>query len=93
MNVALDILRKSLLAMLMAGAMVTVASAAEPPKGLEEALQAALQSKRGVTVYVNGQSLGGAVTRVEAGKWIELRNQEFSRIVVRWSRIDGVALP
>ncbi|MET0988921.1 MAG: hypothetical protein ABW034_26335 [Steroidobacteraceae bacterium] len=93
MSVAIGVMRKSFFAMLLSSAMLTVASAGDPPKGLEEALLAALQNKRGVTVYVNGQSIGGTVTRVERGAWIELRNQEFSRIVVRWNRIDGVALP
>ena len=93
MSAAIEVMRKSFLALLMSSAMLTVASAGEPGKALEEALQAALQSKRGITVYVNGQSIGGAVTRVEPGALIELRNQEFSRIVVRWNRIDGVALP
>jgi hypothetical protein len=42
---------------------------------------------------VNGQAIGGAITRVEPGKYVELRNQEFSRIVVRWDSIDGIAMP
>ena len=93
MNVAMGVMRKSFIGMLMLGAAVTGTEAAEPAKGLEDALQAALQSKRGITVYVNGQTVGGAVTRVEPGAWVELRNQEFGRIVVRWDRIDGIALP
>lgn len=85
--------RKPFFALVLASATMTGASAAEPAKGLEEALQAAMASKRGIQVYVNGQAIGGAVTRVEPGAFIELRNQEFGRIVVRWDRIDGVALP
>lgn len=78
---------------LMLSALCASAMAADSPKGLEDALQAALQSKRGITVYVNGQTVGGAVTRVEPGSLIELRNQEFGRIVIRWDRIDGIAMP
>jgi len=89
-SLSIGALRNSFLGLVMAA---SGAMAAEPAKGLEDALNVAMQSKRGITVYVNGQSIGGAVTRVEAGSFVELRNQEFGRIVVRWDRIDGVALP
>ena len=85
-------MRTILLAMVLAGATLT-ASAAEPSKALEDAFNAALASKRGVTLYVNGQTIGGAITRIEPGKFIELRSQEFSKIVVRWESIDGIAMP
>ena len=38
------------------------------------------------------QAIGGAVVRIEAGAFVELRNQEFGRIVIRLDRIDAVAL-
>ena len=85
-------MRTILLAMFLAGATVT-ASAAEPSKALEEAFNAALASKRGVTLYVNGQTIGGAITKIEPGKFVELRNQEFGRIVIRWESFDGIAMP
>ena len=84
--------RKSFLALLLAGAAMS-ALAAEPLKGLEDAFNAAIASKRGVTLYVNGQTIGGAITKIEPGQWVELRNQEFGKIVVRWERIDAIALP
>ena len=93
MSLSIGVLGRSLFGMTMASATVAGALAAEPANGLEDALNAAMQSKRGVTVYVNGQSIGGAVTRIEAGSFIELRSQQFGRIVVRWDRIDGIALP
>jgi hypothetical protein len=93
MSSSAGVLRKSFLGVIMASTMLSHAMAAEPAKGLEDALSAAMASKRGINVYVNGQTIGGAVTRVEPGVFIELRNQEFGRIVVRWDRIDGVALP
>jgi hypothetical protein len=93
MSSSVGVLRKSFLGVIMASTMLSQAMAAEPAKGLEDALSAAMASKRGINVYVNGQTIGGAVTRVEPGVFIELRNQEFGRIVVRWDRIDGVALP
>jgi len=84
---------KSFLVMMVLAAATMSASAADLPKGLEDALNAAQASKRGVTLYVNGQTIGGAITKVEPGQYVELRNQEFGKIVVRWERIDGIALP
>ena len=69
------------------------AGAAEATHGIEQALTAAQQDKRGITVYVNGQTIGGAVTRVEPGQWVEMRNQTSGRIIVRLDRIDAVAAP
>jgi len=84
--------RKSFLALVLAGVAMS-ALAAEPLKGLEDAFNAAIASKRGVTLYVNGQTIGGAITKIEPGQWVELRNQEFGKIVVRWERIDAIAMP
>ena len=70
-----------------------VAHAADAAHGIEQALASAQQDKRGVTLYLNGQTIGGAVTRIEPGQWVELRNQQASRIIVRLDRIDGIAAP
>ena len=84
---------KSFLVMVVLACSAVSVSAADAPKALEDAINAALASKRGVTLYVNGQTIGGAITKVEPGQYVELRNQEFGKIVVRWERIDGIALP
>lgn len=60
---------------------------------IEEALTSAKESKRGIIVFIAGQTVGGAVVSLQSGSHVELRNQEFGRIVVRIDRIDGVALP
>ncbi len=69
------------------------ASAADAAHGIEQALNAAQQDKRGITLYVGGQAIGGAVTRVEPGQWVEMRNRITTRIIVRIDRIDGIAAP
>ena len=86
--------RRSLavLAIALAAASATVV-AADVPKGIEQALVAAQQDKRGITLYVGGQTIGGAVTKIEPGQWVELKNQTMSRIVVRIDRIDAIAAP
>ncbi len=68
------------------------ARAAEPPRAVEQLLSTAQQDKRGVTLYVGGQVIAGAVLRIEAGQWVELRNQQFGRIVVRLDRVDAAAV-
>lgn len=69
------------------------ASAVDAAQGIEQALNAAQQDKRGITLYVSGQAIGGAVTRVEPGQWVELKNQTSNKIIVRIDRIDGIAAP
>jgi hypothetical protein len=81
------------LAVAMACANAGAASPADASHGIEQALSAAQQDKRGITVYVSGQAIGGAVTRIEPGQWVELKNQTFSKIIVRIDRIDGIAAP
>ncbi len=68
------------------------ARAAEPPRAVEQLLMAAQQDKRSVTLYVGGQVIAGAVLRIEPGQWVELRNQQFGRIVVRVDRVDAAAV-
>lgn len=69
------------------------AHATDAMSGIEQALKTAQQDKRGITLYVAGQAINGAVTRIEPGLWVELRNQTSGRIVVRLDRIDAVAAP
>lgn len=84
-------LRSAVLVLTLAAAAAAVA--AEAPRGIEQALATAQQDKRGVTLYVGGQAIGGAVVRVEPGQWVELRNPQYGHIVVRLDRIDAVAAP
>jgi len=79
----------SLVITLAAGA----AGAASAAQGIEQALADALKDKRGISLYVSGQVIAGAVTRVETGQWVELKNQTSSKIIVRIDRIDGIAAP
>lgn len=69
------------------------ALAAEPVKGIEQVLATAQQEKKGVTLSVSGQSIGGGVVRIEAGQWVEMKSQQYGRIVVRLDRIDAVMMP
>ena len=76
---------------------VTAAVAAEPTlmgkdnHPMREILEASQSDKKSVTLYVKGQSIGGAVLKI-SGETVELRNREFSRIVVRLDAIDAAAM-
>lgn len=74
-------------------ALPAAAFAADTNKGIEQALAAAQESKKGIMVYAGGQAIGGAVVKIEAGQWVELRSQQYGRIVIRMDRIDGIAMP
>ena len=58
---------------------------------MKELLEASMKDKKGVMVYMKGQNIGGVVTKVE-GDWVELRNREYGRILVRMESIDGLAM-
>ena len=74
-------------------ACATPAARAAEPRGIEQALSAAMDSKKGVTLIVSGQQVGGAVVKVDAGQSVELKSQQYGRIVVRLDRIDAVLVP
>ena len=69
--------------------------AAEPADkattAIVEILTAAQKAQRGVTLWVGGQTVGGAVVRIDDSS-VELRNQTQSRVVVRLARIDAAGL-
>lgn len=89
------LLRRSLLslALVFASLASTGSLAADAARGIEQALASALQAKRGILLYVGGQTVAGAVTRIEPGQWVEMRNQQSGKIIVRLDRIDAIAAP
>jgi hypothetical protein len=56
-------------------------------------LEQSMKDKRGIKLYLNGETVAGAVVKIEGSQWVELRSQEFSRIVVRIDRINAIAVP
>ena len=85
-------------AILPALALATTAEA-EPAntKSMEEAtmfdeiFKAAMESKKGLTFYVKGQTIGGGITKIGNG-FVEVRSQTASRIVIRIDSIDAVSM-
>jgi hypothetical protein len=58
----------------------------------KEMFEASRDQKRGLTIYLGGQSIAGLVVNIIEAEAIELRSQQFSRIVVCVEAIDAVAM-
>ncbi len=54
-------------------------------------LEASMNDKKGVQLYVRGQAIPGVVTKLNADS-VELRSREYSKIVVKLDSIDAAAL-
>lgn len=59
--------------------------------GIVSILQAGLQTKKGVTLYLKGQSIPMLVTSIGNAQ-VEGRSQQFGRIVVKIDSIDAAAI-
>ena len=58
----------------------------------EELFNLSLTQKKGLSVYVGGQVVVGVfVKRIDAIT-VELRSQQFAKIIVRLDRVDAIAL-
>ena len=58
---------------------------------MRELLEASQKEKKGIMLYLKGQSIGGVVVKI-AGETVELKSREYTRIVVRVDAIDAVAM-
>lgn len=61
------------------------------PASFAQLLKASQAEKKGLTFYVNGQVIGGAVVRASGDGTVEIRNQEFGKILIRLDRVDAIA--
>lgn len=55
-------------------------------------LEASHANRRGVTLFLNGQTVSGIVAACNDDGSIELTAQQYSRIIVLADRIDGAAM-
>lgn len=76
---------------LESGAMTAVAPEVASA-AFDELFEQSRASKKGLTLYVDGQAIPGIVTRTIGTDAVELRNQEFPRLIVRRDQISAVAL-
>lgn len=78
----------------LAASLAAVASAqTNSPDGdwIMNALQTSLQTKKGLTLHVKGQSIPMVVTQI-GNHFVEGRSQQSSKIVVRLESIDAVSV-
>ncbi len=58
----------------------------------KELFETSQNEKRGLTFYLNGQTVAGIVTKTIGTEAVEVRNQMFSRIILIIDEIDGIAI-
>ena len=58
---------------------------------MREVLEASQNEKKSVMLFLKGQNIGGGVVKI-SGETVELRNREYSRIVIRIDAIDAIAM-
>ena len=70
--------------------------AAQDAKSLSQAYQELFErsakEKKGLNIYVRGQTIGAVFVRMIGNDAIEVRNQTYGRIVIRLDSIDAVAI-
>jgi hypothetical protein len=83
--------RRSCVTVLSAALAVSSPISGKENDAMRELLEASMNEKKGINLYVKGQSLGGVVVKIN-GDFVEMRNREFSRIVVRMEAIDAASM-
>jgi hypothetical protein len=58
---------------------------------MREFLEASQNEKKSLMLYVKGQSIGAIVVKI-SGDVVELKNREYSRIMVRLDAIDAAMM-
>jgi predicted lipoprotein with Yx(FWY)xxD motif len=84
--------RWSMFAAALALGAASAAYGGEAAQAFQEVFAQSQKDKKGVTVYVKGQTIPGLVTKV-GGDAVEMRSQQYGRIVIRLESIDAVAIP
>lgn len=91
---SLVILALSVVALFLTVSSDSVFSQTSSPKtaqAFQELFDYSLKEKKGLTFFVQGQTIPGIVTKMVSEDAIEVRNQTSSRIIIRVDRIDAVA--
>jgi hypothetical protein len=61
-------------------------------KTFKELIELSQNEKRGLTIYLSGQTIAGVVTKVIGTEAIEVRSQMFSKAVVLIDSIEALAI-
>lgn len=82
-----------IIALFLAVASDSVFSQTAPTKtaqAFQELFDYSQKEKKGLTFYVQGQTIPGVVTKMIGDEAVEVRNQTSNRIIIRLDRIDAV---
>jgi endonuclease YncB( thermonuclease family) len=60
-------------------------------RSFNELIEWSQTEKRGLTIFIKGQTVAGVVVKIIAGEAIEVRSQTYSRVVIRLDSIDAMA--
>ena len=60
-------------------------------QAFQELFDYSQKEKKGLTFFIQGQTIPGVVTKMIGDDAIEVRNQTSNRIIIRLDRIDAVA--
>lgn len=58
----------------------------------KELIETSLKEKRGLTIFIKGQTIAGIVTQIIGLEAIEVRNQTFSKVIIRLDAVDAMAI-
>ena len=76
---------------LSSGSVFSQTAPTKATQPFQELFDYSLKEKKGLTFYVQGQTIPGVVTKMVGDDAIEVRNQTSNRIIIRLDRIDAVA--
>jgi len=62
------------------------------PASVAKLLKVSQAEKKGLTFYINGETIPGIVTQAAGDGTVEVRNREHGRILIRLDRVDAVAM-
>ena len=58
----------------------------------KDLIELSRKEKRGLTIFFKGQSIAGIVTQIIGTEAIEVRNQTYSKVIIRIEAIDAMAI-
>jgi hypothetical protein len=58
----------------------------------KELIELSHKEKRGLTIFIKGQTIAGIVTQIIGLEAIEVRNQTFSRVIIRLDAVEAMAI-
>ena len=82
----------TLIVVLTAARVNTTSAQAGSTTAFQELIDQSLKEKKGLTFFIKGQTIGGAVTKQNAPGIVEVRNQTYSRVIIRLDQVDAVAI-